>query len=121
MFGFRLFRHKPVEPVVSRLGAHFDAWAAHPDGGENYSFVRDSIIGHDPECDSIGYAWLPKRGGRTCLSDIRDCAYCDLTFSVDGLVTVGCSDGWHWACKCCKTKAEATNRCVPCAADPDED
>lgn len=84
-------------------------WAADPDAGGYFTGDRDAVLAHDPECRSLSEIWRPRRNGRTCLSDIRECGGgCETTFYVEGLSMVfpDCPESWHYFCACCRAKAK---------------
>lgn len=85
-------------------------WLADPDGGGRFSRQRDLIAGHPASCTSLIQAWLPRRDGVSCPSDLMECDNCGITFFWEGLRTVfeDCPESHHWLCECC---APATCSC----------
>ncbi|MER6488772.1 hypothetical protein ABT264_35150 [Streptomyces virginiae] len=96
------------------LLAYITRWLDDPDGGGSWTDIRDEIRDHDQTCDSLNHAWLPRRGGVSCLSDWMSCDRCGVTFGWDGLNTVfeDCPESRHWLCNCCTAKA-TTCGCEP--------
>jgi hypothetical protein len=99
------------------LDTYVSRWLDNPDGGGRFTGQRDLIRAHDQTCPALKYAWLPRKGGVSCLSDFMGCDGCDISFFWDGLHMAfeDCPESNHWYCPCCLAKAE---KC-PCQEDPE--
>lgn len=70
--------------------------------------VREDWEAHDKTCASMGYFWLGRCGGVTCVSDIDTCASCQATFYNEGLASkcpdypCDCDDSFVYLCECCR-------------------
>lgn len=89
-------------------------WLVDPDGGGCFTRERDLIIAHPP-CESLRHAWLPRRKGVSCPSDMMECESCEITFFWEGLTGLfdDCPDSFWYFCRCC---AEKATRC-PCGGN----
>lgn len=88
------------------LETYLETWTKNPDGGGMFTGQRDLILAHDQECPSLRYAWLPRRGGVTCLSDFMGCESCDISFCWEGITGLfdDCPDSFWYFCHCCAAK-----------------
>ena len=62
-------------------------WLAD-DSGATWFFRQaeiDKICAHDHGCSSLPHLWLPRVGGRSDVTELRDCHDCGLTFLGEGL------------------------------------
>lgn len=86
-------------------------WLDNPDGGGTYIGQRDKIRAHDQTCPGLAHAWLPSKGGATCLGDLApECdGGCGITFFWEGVVSEfeDCPESNHWYCPCCLAKVTA--------------
>lgn len=90
------------------LSAYAQRWLDDPDGGLRYTGQGQAIRAHDQSCVSLGEAWLPRKGGVSCPSDLTECeGGCGVTFFWEGMHPVfeACPFSEHWYCACCATKA----------------
>lgn len=97
------------------LDTYVERWTQNPDGGGCFTGQRDLILKHDQECPSLTNAWLPRRKGVSCPSDMMDCETCEITFFWEGLTSLfdDCPESFWYFCRCC---AERVARC-PCGGD----
>lgn len=85
---------------------YLQRWLDDPDGGAGaFSFYGDQIRAHDPACESLRDVWMPRRSGKSCLSDWTDCDTCGLTIGWDGVGKYDeCDFSYHTYCYCCAAK-----------------
>lgn len=112
--GTRL-RVDPPPPEPQGITDYVLRWLDNPDGGGVSTGQRDAIRAHDQMCPSLAHAWLPRRGGVSCPSDLMECQSCEITFFWEGLRVAFEDCPWsnHWYCVCCRDR---TNSCG-CAPD----
>jgi hypothetical protein len=96
------------------LSGYLARWLDDPDGGGYFAGTRNQIRDHDQGCTSLTHAWLPRRGGYSCLSDSMTCDGCGVAFFWEGLDVAfeDCPQSNHWLCACCLTGA-TTCGCEP--------
>lgn len=78
-------------------------WLDSHDGGSIFTTARDLIRAHPEDCPSLDHAWLPRKGGFSCITDSYPCDGCGVTFFWEGLNVVheACPYTNHWVCTCC--------------------
>jgi hypothetical protein len=88
--------------MTNQIEGYIQKWIDNPDGGGRFLKQRDAIVKHDPECASLEHAWLPRKGGVACPSDLSYCdAECGVTFFNEGVyVQIESCEGC-WFCVCC--------------------
>lgn len=89
------------------MSDYLGRWLEDPDGGGRFVRQRDAILAHGLECPGLKHAWLPRKGGVTCLTDIADCHGCGVTLFWEGVAeyeTEACEFSEHAYCACCVTK-----------------
>ncbi len=98
---------------------YLQAWLDSPDGGGHFPRQRDAVQAHNQTCSSLRHAWLPRRTGSVCPSDLSECdGDCGVTFFNEGGHTFeDCADAVHWYCACCFAEAEG----CPCGSEGDDD
>jgi hypothetical protein len=88
--------------MTNQIEGAIQRWMDNPDGGGSFLRQRDAIAKHDQECESLKWAWLPRKTGSVCPSDLSYCdAECGITFFNEGVFgQVGdCKECWF--CECC--------------------
>lgn len=83
---------------------YLQRWAADPDGGALFPDRRNALLAHDPACRSLGRAWMPRRRGSVCPSDLEPCDDCDIWFFTDGLGLYDIDGDDTPLCSCCAQK-----------------
>jgi hypothetical protein len=93
-------------------------WMDHPGGGRYFPNLREQIRSHGDECASLVYAWLPRKGGYSCLSDSMTCDGCDIAFFWEGLYQAfeNCPKSNHYYCACCL----ASTKVCSCASEKEK-
>jgi len=93
------------------MKGYLQRWLDDPEGGGCFARQSRLIREHNPDCPSLDHAWMPRRGGYSCLTDSMECEVCGITFFWDGLLTIheDCPYSHHWVCRCCTL---ATCRCA---------
>lgn len=88
------------------MTGYLQRWLADPDGGGRFTSQRDRITTHRQDCDSLTHAWLPRKGGVSCISDSATCQGCGIDFFWEGLYAPerDCAYTNHFYCKCCLTE-----------------
>jgi hypothetical protein len=104
----------PLDPYVER-------WAQNPDGGGVFTGQRDLILEHDQGCLSLKNAWLPRRKGVSCPSDLMECETCRITFFWEGLTGLydDCPESFWYFCRCCAEKISSCPCGGDCVKEPD--
>lgn len=102
------------------LDTWVEKWLEDPDGGGIFPPQRDSILAHDQECTSLNHAWLPRRKGVSCPSDLMECDTCGITFFWEGIVGFfdDCPDSEYFFCQCCSEKIAVCPCGNTCAKQP---
>ena len=97
------------------LNTYVLRWMDDPDGGGAFTGQRDLIHAHDQECPSLREAWLPRRKGVSCPSDMMECETCDIRFFWEGLVGLydNCPESHWYFCQCCSERIT----CCPCGGN----
>lgn len=95
--------------------SYLASWLGNPDGGGVFTGQRDLILKHDQGCESLRHAWLPRRKGVSCPSDLMECETCNITFFWEGLVGLfdDCPESFWYFCRCCAGKITS----CPCGGD----
>lgn len=88
---------------------YLDQWLANPDGAGTFTRQRDLVLAHDRACPSLREAWMPRRKGVSCPSDLMECHACGITFFREGLTEPfsECMDANWFFCDCCAKRATA--------------
>lgn len=86
--------------------SYLASWLEDPDGGGIFPRQRDLIRAHEPQCDSLTYLYLPRKGGVSCITDSMTCNGCGIEFFWEGLYAPekDCKFTNHYFCKCCLTE-----------------
>lgn len=103
----------PLDPYVRH-------WTQDPDGGGVFTGQRDLILKHDQDCPSLKDAWLPRRKGVSCPSDLMECELCGITFFWEGLTGLydDCPESFWYFCRCCAKRTTACPCCGDCIKKP---
>ncbi|HWB35431.1 MAG TPA: hypothetical protein VHA75_05330 [Rugosimonospora sp.] len=103
------------------LAEYVRRWSEDPDGGDCFTGQRDLILAHDDACSSLRYAWLPRRRGVSCPSDLMECETCRITFFWEGITGLfdDCPESMWFFCRCCAEKALSCPCGGNCARQPD--
>jgi hypothetical protein len=74
-------------------------WATDPYGGEWFPDLRDEVLAHNPDCQTLlRGVWLPRNGGVSCGLDW--CHMCGLTYYCDKSFGRYVNDKWFTSCEC---------------------
>ncbi len=99
---------------------YLNQWLVNPDGGGCFTRQRDLIATHDQTCSSLREAWMPRRKGASCPSDLMECDTCGITFFWEGITEPfsECPDRFWFFCYCCAEKVTACPCGATCVKNP---
>lgn len=87
---------------------HFFQWWLDDEKGGKHEWwkeIKDKLLVHDSTCQSLIHAWLPRKGGVSCPSDLFWCEGCFVSFFNEG--SFGCPE---WLCECCNRVRDSESK-----------